>query len=390
MKSEMAVFVALVFFYCVDMTLSLSTCKTFDMEMVKKKRIDAIKGQILSKLKLTSPPEVHDDGIQVPESVMALYNITRDMLQDTAGTKSGEDISSVEEYYAKQIHKFEMIPDSSDVPDRKELYKIIQFNVTEIKANITSESLLHHAELRFQQLKSDSDAVTEQRVELYQLYKDKTKQRYIESRILVLKDVDEWISFDVTQYVKQWLNNDVLQPGFKISAHCPCTPDSSDVKLEVKFAGFDKKRGDLEGLSAVNTKKPYLLIMSTPPERADHLQSSRRKRGLDIGYCFGTEEKNCCVRPLHIDFRKDLGWKWIHEPKGYQANFCMGPCPYIWSPDNQHTKVLSLYNQNNPGASASPCCVPHVLEPLTILYYVGRQPKVEQLSNMIVQSCKCS
>lgn len=45
------------------------------------------------------------------------------------------------------------------------------------------------------------------------------------------------------------------------------------------------------------------------------------------------------MRPLYIDFRKDLQWKWIHEPKGYMANFCMGPCPYIWSADTQYTKV---------------------------------------------------
>lgn len=53
-------------------------------------------------------------------------------------------------------------------------------------------------------------------------------------------------------------------------------------------------------------------------------------------------------------------------------------------------QVLALYNQHNPGASAAPCCVPQALEPLPIVYYVGRKPKVEQLSNMIVRSCKCS
>lgn len=53
-------------------------------------------------------------------------------------------------------------------------------------------------------------------------------------------------------------------------------------------------------------------------------------------------------------------------------------------------QLLSLYNTLNPEASASPCCVPQDLEPLTILYYVGRSPKVEQLSNMVVKSCKCS
>ncbi|OXB77928.1 UNVERIFIED_CONTAM: hypothetical protein H355_015214 [Colinus virginianus] len=52
--------------------------------------------------------------------------------------------------------------------------------------------------------------------------------------------------------------------------------------------------------------------------------------------------------------------------------------------------VLSLYNTINPEASASPCCVSQDLEPLTILYYIGKTPKIEQLSNMIVKSCKCS
>lgn len=93
-------------------------------------------------------------------------------------------------------------------------------------------------------------------------------------------------------------------------------------------------------------------------------------------------------------------------------------------------QILALYQHHNPGASAQPCCVPQTLEPLPILYYVGRQHKVsipqpsnlhsevkclqniigerntwfymiyhitvdfhfqvEQLSNMIVKSCKCS
>lgn len=53
-------------------------------------------------------------------------------------------------------------------------------------------------------------------------------------------------------------------------------------------------------------------------------------------------------------------------------------------------QVLGLYNAINPEASASPCCVSQDLEPLTILYYIGKTPKIEQLSNMKVKSCKCS
>uniref|UniRef100_A0A3Q3FSG5 Transforming growth factor, beta 2 n=1 Tax=Labrus bergylta TaxID=56723 RepID=A0A3Q3FSG5_9LABR len=125
------------------------------------------------------------------------------------------------------------------------------------------------------------------------------------------------------------------------------------------------------------------------PSQSQH-KTHRSRRALDAAYCSRNVQDNCCLRSLYIDFKKDLGWRWIHEPKGYEANFCAGACPYLWSADTQHSKVLGLYNTINPEASASPCCVSQDLEPLTILYYIGKTPKIEQLSNMKVKSCKCS
>ena len=55
-------------------------------------------------------------------------------------------------------------------------------------------------------------------------------------------------------------------------------------------------------------------------------------------------EENCCVRPLYINFRQDLGWRWIHQPEGYYANFCSGPCPYLRSADNTHSSVRQSEN----------------------------------------------
>lgn len=47
------------------------------------------------------------------------------------------------------------------------------------------------------------------------------------------------------------------------------------------------------------------------------------------------------MRPLYINFRQDLGWRWIHQPEGYYANFCSGPCPYLRSADTAHSSVSS-------------------------------------------------
>lgn len=79
----------------------LSTCKTIDMELVKRKRIEAIRGQILSKLRLTkapSPGEVPPGPL--PEAVMALYNSTRDRV---AGESAEPEPEPEADYYAKEL-----------------------------------------------------------------------------------------------------------------------------------------------------------------------------------------------------------------------------------------------------------------------------------------------
>ena len=50
-------------------------------------------------------------------------------------------------------------------------------------------------------------------------------------------------------------------------------------------AGFSSgRRGDLATIHGMN--RPFLLLMATPLERAQHLYSSRHRRALDTNYCF--------------------------------------------------------------------------------------------------------
>uniref|UniRef100_A0ACB8FSK6 Uncharacterized protein n=1 Tax=Sphaerodactylus townsendi TaxID=933632 RepID=A0ACB8FSK6_9SAUR len=241
------------------------------------------------------------------------------------------------------------------------------FDLRKIRETLQDPDLLHRAELRMLRASGSGQVIPQQRVELYEEHYLSSNGsdsfwEYLDGRTVRVTAEKEWLSFDVTSVLRMWLG-------------------STSTKA---------KRGDQLSLS-LTQKVPYLLVMAMPPERAGQLQSHRRKRATTgIQYCSDLAEKNCCVQPLYIDFRKDLNWKWIHKPSGYYANFCMGPCPYLWSSDTQYSKVLSLYTQHNPSASASPCCVPDQLEPLGIVYYVGRGAKLEQLSNMVVKSCRCS
>ncbi|XP_018428269.1 PREDICTED: transforming growth factor beta-1-like [Nanorana parkeri] len=363
--------------------MSMSTCKAVDMEQVKNRRIEAIRGQILSKLKLTEPPDVESDELTVPKEVMSIYNST----VDTINEKIKKEKPVVEEYYSKQVEMIEMIKKDSPEGNPSNNEFIFTFSAARVRQIVVTNEMLHQAELRiFRKKSTRATQRTEIRVELHRVDSN-VSSRYLDSMYLWPTDDEEWISFDVTESVKRWLTNTDENQSFKLQMPCSC----SDIKNEqiLEIGGFSNKRGDMQELAS-NEFPPYLLITYTPEGRMEQTPNTRRKRAVDEEFCRTNSGKNCCVKPLTINFRKDLGWKWIHAPKEYEANYCLGSCPFIWSMDKQYSKVLALYNQNNPGASISPCCVPDVLEPLPIIYYVGRTAKVEKLSNMVVRSCQCS
>ncbi|XP_072840053.2 transforming growth factor beta-2 proprotein isoform X1 [Pogona vitticeps] len=394
-----------------DMAVALSTCQTLDLEVARARRVQALRGQILSKLQLVTPPE-QDEGVpaQPPAEVMLLYNSTRELSRGRAacgGRSPGR--SEEEEYYAKEVRRVDLSPpgqadNSILAPHASPFFRLLRFDVSSAEPNLSS---LIRAELRIYRVPNPRARASEQRLELYQVVRARDPsaptQRYLESRMLRPTGRAEWVSFDVTGTVSQWLEKRERNVDLKLGVHCPCcayvppgntiNPNHSE-ELEARFAGLDddlikeawKGRAQPPDLSG---KTPHLILTLLPPHRLEPPPKGRRRRSANNPTCSRSTDQGCCLHPLYVDFRRDLKWKWIHQPKGYKANFCAGNCRYVWSTDTQYHMVLPLYNKLNPEASAAPCCVPHELEPLTILYYVGRLPKVQQLSNMVVKSCRC-
>uniref|UniRef100_A0A7N5J8Z1 Transforming growth factor beta 1 n=2 Tax=Laurasiatheria TaxID=314145 RepID=A0A7N5J8Z1_AILME len=257
----------------------LSTCKTIDMELVKRKRIEAIRGQILSKLRLASPPSQGEvPPGPLPEAVLALYNSTRDRV---AGESAEPEPEPEADYYAKEVTRVLMVENTNRIYEKikKSPHSIYMlFNTSELREAVPEPVLLSRAELRLLRLKLKA----EQHVELYQKYSNDS-WRYLSNRLLAPSDTPEWLSFDVTGVVRQWLSHGGEVEGFRLSAHCSC--DSKDNTLQVDINGFSSsRRGDLATIHGMN--RPFLLLMATPLERAQHLHSSRHRRALDTNYCF--------------------------------------------------------------------------------------------------------
>ncbi|XP_072308875.1 transforming growth factor, beta 1a isoform X2 [Eucyclogobius newberryi] len=373
--------------YFVEKVNSMSTCKTLDLEMVKKKRIEAIRSQILSKLRLPKEPEQDqtEDEDEIPSTLMSLYNSTNDLLKEQQA-QAPTDISmeqEEEEYFAKVLHKFNMTGNNETTKNSKSVS--MYFNMADIRTSVGDYRLLTTAELRM--LIKQTVIPLEQRVELYQGVGPSA--RYLASRFITNQMKDKWLSFDVTETLQSWLKGSEDEQGFQLRLFCECNYASVDSSFSFAISGISNGRGDQAKLESITKQMPYILTMSIPQNVSSHL-TSRRKRSTDSKDTCTAQTETCCVRRLYIDFRRDLGWKWINKPTGYHANYCMGSCTYIWNAENKYSQILALYKHHNPGASAQPCCVPQTLESLPIIYYVGRQHKLEQLSNMIVKSCKCS
>lgn len=96
--------------YMVGSVHNLSTCNTVDLEMVKKKRIEAIRSQILTKLRLQKAPEEAGEKEEIPANLLSLYNSTSEILKEQQVLEE-ENIPTEqkeEEYFAKVVNRFIM------------------------------------------------------------------------------------------------------------------------------------------------------------------------------------------------------------------------------------------------------------------------------------------
>ncbi|KAJ7996701.1 hypothetical protein DPEC_G00239750 [Dallia pectoralis] len=377
MRAECLILVALLVLEYVAWSETMSTCKSVDLELVKRKRIEAIRGQILSKLRLPKEPDIdqEEDINEVPSSLMSIYNTTVELSEEHEKLFETPTLDKKQEvYFAKEVHKFNMKQSENSSKNQ------MLFNMSEMRSILGTGPEISQAEIRMLIRTKNLPEGKEQRLELYRIIGDKT--RYVKSQFISKEWDNRWVSFDVTETVKDWFrvtgHGAEVVHGFQVKLHCECGETKEDFDFEI--SGMKKTRGDQAKFNN-NIPKPHILLMSLPPALTRQ-QSSRKKRQTTTDEMCTDQSESCCVRKLYIDFRKDLGWKWINEPTGYYANYCMGPCTYIWNSENKYSQVLALYKHHNPGASAQPCCVPQLLEPLPILYYVGRQHKV---SGAVVQ-----
>ena len=190
-----------------------------------------------------------------------------------------------------------------------------------------------------------------------------------------IRSISDTYKLDITKYIQNLVK--------KKSRH---TRDVPSLEFSLRMAVF-KNNKKITRLVEDTRDPPRILIQSYDERDAE---TRRSRRSASLRYCTGRNEENCCVRPLEINFKKDLGWDYIASPPSFNANYCDGSCPLNWHTENNlFYDILYKYATKN-NRHIGPCCVPNEYESLNIIYFNdNNEPIVAKLPNVIVRSCSC-
>lgn len=237
-------------------------------------------------------------------------------------------------------------------------------------------------------IKQEKSAQLSENVEVYHISQTPGKDgKFTKHLVLVTSKVvpvedDGYISFDVTRAVRSWIRDGSRGDlELEVAVRCPQSLVTGLAVLpNIEFV-----------LSSSKTDINAQLVVAILRER-ERIMERRQKRQISVSsqYCIDNpQEPNCCLRRLEINFRRDFGWTWVIAPQTFSPNFCEGLCPLVWPSASTSTSLLIRYRLLNPTAAVEPCCATAVWKPLTLLLVVDGRIKLEELSDMIVESCVC-
>uniref|UniRef100_A0A3Q2XM85 Growth/differentiation factor 8 n=1 Tax=Hippocampus comes TaxID=109280 RepID=A0A3Q2XM85_HIPCM len=336
-------------------------CSTCDVrQQIKSMRLNAIKSQILSKLRMKEAPNISRDVVKqlLPrapplQQLLDQYDVLGDDNRDAVVDEDDEHAVT------------ETIMMMATEPD------------PEVQANGSPKCCLFTLSPKFQASRvlraqlwvylRPAEEPTAVFLQISRLTPASDGGRHVRVRSLKLDvkaGAGSWQSIDVKQVLSVWLRQPDTNWGIHINAY-----DNAGNDLAVTSA----EPGE-QGL------QPFMEVkLSEGPRRL------RRDSGLDCDE--NSPESRCCRYPLTVDF-EDFGWDWIIAPKRYKANYCSGECEYMHLQKYPHTHLV---NKANPRGNAGPCCTPTKMSPINMLYFNRKEQIIYgKIPSMVVDRCGCS
>jgi hypothetical protein len=203
----------------------------------------------------------------------------------------------------------------------------------------------------------------------------------------VASEDEGYVSFNITSGVKNWLSGTSDETTLELDVLID-TPRRVDTGLSLPpVVRFDIPSHDKGEHDA------RLLVERLHEIEGVGINSEgyrRRRRQVNNNFCAeNLNTTNCCLRNLTIDFLELDLHTTIILPHTFDANYCQGQCRGDWASASRSTSNIMQLRENNPTAAAEPCCVPHKTRPLSVLMVVNGSVQVNDIPDMIVDSCIC-
>jgi decapentaplegic len=215
---------------------------------------------------------------------------------------------------------------------------------------------------------------------------DELNLRQIDTHIVNIED-DKWIRLDAFPAIERWIISPLENYGLYLKI---TNVDGSSIDDSLNH------NQNLIDNTSLEDSKPLLLTYTCDGlEKQSDIISRMKRSSISSGRKQRRKGKRdaCRRNSLYVDF-SDVGWNdWIVAPRGYQAYFCNGECPYPLTDhlnSTNHAIVQTLVNSVSPSKVPRACCVPTELSPISMLY-VDEYEKVvlKNYQDMVVESCGC-
>lgn len=233
-----------------------------------------------------------------------------------------------------------------------------------------------------------------------------TKRRLLTSRKIEFESLNyeetrtQWIEFDVTRAVRNWLNKS--HEHLCIEIECDkCKSIGVRILNDVSsstssaFSPNIQKFNIMPVLNIIGQEVHSIMLTKNSSEEYVH-----HRDNYDIDFPRETLKNNCyklhqrcCRHKLDVVFKNIKGFEFILQPKVFDAGYCHGRCPPRHNPAHHHALLQSLIWQDDHTRAPRPCCAPSKLDILEILHVDEENNdklKISTWTDMQVVECACS
>ncbi|XP_055858065.1 protein decapentaplegic [Episyrphus balteatus] len=209
------------------------------------------------------------------------------------------------------------------------------------------------------------------------------------------ESISQWLQFDVTKAVEEWVVHKKQNLGLEIQCD-NCLRNGARI---IDDLSGDSEEEEDSSLPNKYDLAPVLNIigrLGTHREKRSkhyHNQMTEKPKKSNLKNNCYKDNQRCCRHSMEVVFKEIKGFEFIIQPKVFDAGYCRGRCPPRYNPAHHHALLQSLIWKQDRKKVPRPCCAPSKLVELEVLHVDEKDNeklKISTWTDMRVLECACS